>query len=581
MSNKAAVVIGVDKPGSMPPLKSAASCAREVETWLSSEGFDVTCLTDQSDPVTAGQVKEAITQYVQVPPRYHLLLVYFSGHGFWVARNDLWLLSNAPSETDQAVSLDGAIDLARYSGIPNVVFVSDACRSIPDSRVGAVMKGIDAFPNYADITSISKVDYFKATSDAQAAYEGTVNGKPTSMLTHALLSAYVQASDDMILEIDERGEKIRVIPNRRLESFLQAKISETLTSIDVNLVQVVDTNVPSSDDVYIGRYREPSSRQPAQPNTSLTDPDLTAAGHAADAIGRVLSTSGLNRYDSGSLLDVDDDETEDLMGRHLPQDQVDHFESQCGFAIIGAQVIDVVCTKGNNNASAELVDTGDGADQPAVLRIWDADPGVTVVALLGNERGIILPGLAGYIGHGVINDSGMINVSYVPSSNHRRFYDYEQSKTAIDRLRALVAIAINNDRFRLRSDREARSLGDQIRMGKAMDPTLGLYAAHAFSQAGEEGRILSVLDYMRSDLQADLFDLRVLASRHPAGRDGPVQLPFCPMLTQTWNLLRPRGIDVPPALGEASAYLCNSLWTTFEPEGAKPIFEAVKAGELT
>lgn len=68
------------------------------------------------------------------------------------------------------------MDLARYSGIPNVVFISDACRSIPDSRTGEMVQGIDAFPNYAEIEQISKIDYFKATSEALSAYEVQIDG---------------------------------------------------------------------------------------------------------------------------------------------------------------------------------------------------------------------------------------------------------------------------------------------------------------------------------------------------------------------------------------------------------------------
>ena len=120
-----------------------------------------------------------------------------------------------------------------------------------------------------------------------------------------------------------------------------------------------------------------------------------------------------------------------------------------------------------------------------------------------------------------------------------------------------------------------------IRMEKAIDPTLGLYAAHAFSQAGKDDSFLSVMNYMRDDLQVDLFDVRALASRHVHEPWGDYPLaPFCPMLTQTWNLLRPRGITLPPVLQTAMPYLCNSLWTTFQPEVTVRVIQAIKIGEL-
>ena len=38
---RAAVVIGVNKAGDLPPLKAAVSGAREVAAWLTTEGLDV------------------------------------------------------------------------------------------------------------------------------------------------------------------------------------------------------------------------------------------------------------------------------------------------------------------------------------------------------------------------------------------------------------------------------------------------------------------------------------------------------------------------------------------------------------
>ena len=76
-------------------------------------------------------------------------------------------------------------------------------------------------------------------------------------------------------------------------------------------------------------------------------------------------------------------------------------------------------------------------------------------------------------------------------------------------------------------------------------------------------------------------DLHVLAARRSRPADDWRRVPFCPILTQTWSLLRPRGIEVPAVLTRASAYLRNALWTTFEPEGAQMIQEAMETEELT
>ena len=87
---------------------------------------------------------------------------------------------------------------------------------------------------------------------------------------------------------------------------------------------------------------------------------------------------------------------------------------------------------------------------------------------------------------------------------------------------------------------------------------------------------------MREDLHADLFDVRLLASRGPIAREATVPVvPFCPLLTQSWHLLKARRVETAaPVLQTASPYLCGSLWTTFEPEGAELIMEAITKGTL-
>ena len=145
----------------------------------------------------------------------------------------------------------------------------------------------------------------------------------------------------------------------------------------------------------------------------------------------------------------------------------------------------------------------------------------------------------------------------------------------------MVAVAVEHNTFNIGTENDAESLAEQIRVEKSIDPTLGLYAAHAYNQASKERHIASVLEYMYYDLHADLFDVRVLSSRiknKPVTSD--LVVPFCPMLTQTWNILRPRGIKLPDVLNEAENYLCNSLWTTFEPEATNNIIQAIKSGEL-
>lgn len=584
MAEKAAVVIGVDKTGGLAKLKSAAAGASAVSVWLRNEGYDVECLTDQTAQVHARDIEDAVAKFVTVPPRYRLLVVYFSGHGYWHARTDLWLLSGAPAKTSDAINLDGAMDLARYSGIPNIIFISDACRSIPDSRVGARVTGIDAFPNFADINTVTKIDVFKATSEARSAYECEINGQPHSILTYALMSAYKQPDPQMIRSITRDGTKLYIVPNRELETYLQNKVNDILANIDINLTQNIEANVPSSDDVYIARVHSLIQPLGTGPAHAIAAKQGTIPGRdVADIIKRTLAgvPNGPGGIGAVGAFAVPETATEEKLQSLMPNPAVDHLGSMVGFIVRGARVVEVVTTKGQDNASVELLDSGDNANAVAIIQLRNVNPAVSVAIKLQDGRCAVLAGLNGYIGHASFDNEGLANVSYIPSADHWRWQMYVRQKEAIDRLRALVALAVKNNTFQVGSDREAELLGERIRIGKSIDPTLGLYTAHAYSQASKEESLRSVMDFMRGDLLTDLYDIWVLVARRPnSASDNHPRVPLCPMLTQTWNLLRPRDISLSPVLEAAIPHLCNSLWTTFQPKGGAAIMKAITTGEL-
>ena len=81
MAVRAAVVVGVNKTGSLPLLNAAVSGAVTVATWLRSEGFEVKLLVDSSGPVKASDVFDAISELVG-RGTLDQLVIYFSGPDF-------------------------------------------------------------------------------------------------------------------------------------------------------------------------------------------------------------------------------------------------------------------------------------------------------------------------------------------------------------------------------------------------------------------------------------------------------------------------------------------------------------------
>jgi tetratricopeptide (TPR) repeat protein/CheY-like chemotaxis protein len=254
---RAAVVIGVDKIGSLARLESAAAAAHMFSDWLRSEGFEVTTITDFRGRIELSQISNAIKDFVD-SGNCGQLVVYFAGHAFLKNDDELWLLSDAPADANAAVSLHATITLAQYSGVPNVVVITDACRSIPTTPAQMRVRGGVIFPNLdSNYRSRSQVDKFIWVARGRPSYEIplSVDGRKMSVFTYCWLRAFQSPDRDMIKEVMVDGQAIQVIPNRRLGRYLQREVSALLASVNLDLDQTVDTEVLSDDDTYIGRVR--------------------------------------------------------------------------------------------------------------------------------------------------------------------------------------------------------------------------------------------------------------------------------------------------------------------------------------
>jgi len=590
MRKAAAVTIGVDRTGGLDPLKSAARGARDVATWLESEGFDVVCLTDgPGKSVTSQEVSAAIAKFAAKPPTYEILVVYFSGHGQWHTRSDHWLLSGAPINTAEAINVEGAMYTARRCGIPNVVFISDACRTIPKADIDSLVVGVDGFPNNS-IPSISKIDYFKATSESRPAYEIPINGTDHSVLTRAIFSAFENPEPQIVKQISNGIQMFSVVPNRLLESVLQARVDAILDGVDGNPTQDLDTSVPSADDIYIARVRGKTATGPGAPPPFPRKP-TTRGPRAVERPGQAAWRRPARIIPGRAAADAISDTLhgreqgiapahgvsgEEIASR-TPDPATDHFETETGFIIRGARLAEAAVSP-IASGRVDVLNAGDPRGDAVIVNPGRA--ALSVVVRLRDGRCAVLPALRGYLGHAQFDEDGLANVAFVPSSNNRRWAAYNARRDDIDRLRALISLAVERNTFRVRSELEATRLAERIRVEKALDPTLGLYAAYAFAQAGMDAKVRDILSYMHDDLDADLFDVMLLSGEAPRRMRASHPAPFCPMLTQGWNLLRAYDVQIPSVLVKASGYLSNSLWSTFTGRGASIVFNAVKSGEL-
>ncbi|MFW8610148.1 caspase family protein [Rhizobium beringeri] len=568
---RGAVVIGVDMVGGLPKLTATAS-AKAMATWLGSESFEVKLLVDDNGRVTLQDVFDAVADFVN-RGNMDMLVVYFAGHGFMSGNTEWWMLSGAPVNPNEAISLLESAVLAKDCGIPNVVFISDACRSTPDSLNASRVRGGFIFPNNRPSTSIADIDKFMATRAGGSAFELPVTDSARQgyqgIFTACFLEAFQRPESDMVQTLPDG---VVVVPNRALKNYLKREVSRRVQQQSITLRQLPDVEVTSNDDVYIGKAhviaQQTSSEVKVVPLNSVVDLALKDIG--AKFSNDALSSSNLSV--DVSKTDIADysatigfDATKDLI---LSARTPSSIESQTGFSITGAVAAEAFALGGSK---ATITHAGGGGEQSALIRVdlVQESPGETVVIRFADGSGTVVAAIKGFVGNIITSEAGVSNVSYVPSSNSWRWTEYADEGKRLNELHAVVASAASLGAFRIEGDRatraiKGRKMGDDIRVLKSIDPTLGVYAAYAYWDAGLIDDVRSVSDFMNGDLGLGLFDVEMLAWKERGPRRKVI--PFCPMLTQGWEFLRVLGLSS-PQLDSLKSHLRPSLWTTIDAAG--------------
>lgn len=250
------------------------------------------------------------------------------------------------------------------------------------------------------------------------------------------------------------------------------------------------------------------------------------------------------------------------------------FETLTGFSVVGAKV-KLAMVRG---VPVDPAWEEKGAQQVRINSLRPGYPGRSLLLQFEDGAGTVLSPLHGFIGTVVVDKGRVVNVSYVPSRGSYLYSEYEKNADEIKKRHAYIAAAAGQGSFRIAVEK-AREGAGYIRLLKSADPTLGLYAAYAYAQAGAQDGVASVYEYMSQAPEPVLFDVALLANKIPKPDRLPQNVgPFCPMLTQGWAMLA--GQKLPPALKEARSHLVPALWTTFAPDGVEILRRAIEAGEL-
>jgi hypothetical protein len=326
-----------------------------------------------------------------------------------------------------------------------------------------------------------------------------------------------------------------VVPNRRLRDYLEIEVPKMAQAINPTLNQIPDAEICSDEPCYIGHVTT------AQRLATSGTRESTLSDVATSVIG--VELGGGRRIDAqGTPAAEAFRASEDSLV--IPRGLSDSFDALTGFVISGARLASVTTT---NDVEVHFSNSPDGGS--AYAFVWvnvHRTPAASVALRFTGGSGTVLFALNEFIGNVVVNQGSVASFALVPSqhSGRRGVYEFEREK--IEKLHAAVATAARYGVFRIEGPPEARerssaALADRIRMEKGIDPTLGLYAAYAYDDAGITEQVRSVLNLMRGDLEIVLFDVAMLAGEL-SGQQRDRLYPFCPMLSQGWGLLRTRNV---------------------------------------
>jgi hypothetical protein len=542
---RAAVLIGVDRVGGgLPPLADAASGAKRMAAWAEHQGVQhVAVLTDaDGEGVAVADVKRAIRAIVELGSVEHLC-VYFAGHGANVNRNEVWLLSGAPVDPQEAVNVAGSVQLARYGTIPYVAVISDACRS---AAAGLQMQGVlggDVFPN--DLGGTSRfVDQFYSCGLGRPAHELKVGASYEAVYTAALLAALEGREP-----VDPPDPEF--VRPRPLRDHLARALSDMSTR---GLDQAPEAIIASDPDAWIsvlppGAKSSGRRRRRGRP--------LHPAAHAVDAIIAPWETrlrfSGITP-DAATHIDRDVAELSEAVP-HLD-------DVPCSFIFRGAIPVEAFTgPRGECEVryrSAVAVRPGGARANSVLVRLRDG-------------TGVVLPALRGYDASVDFDREELVSVAY----ERRSEPDLAPRMQQVRELRAVAAIASRDGRFTLAPE-TVEELVWRMREVKRIDPALAVYAAYAYADIGRADLVRDMARYVQRDIGGVLFDIAMLSQR-PRGRRTIGQFP---LLGQGWALLRAFDLTLPSALEGIERTVLPSLWTLFSAEGCEQLAAAVSEGAI-
>ncbi|WP_424888879.1 hypothetical protein [Streptomyces sp. XH2] len=586
---RAIVLIGVRSSGGLPRLQAVGKGLDAMRDWAIDQGIPTGHVTVRSDedgtPVRASDVFDAVHAYVDRGV-IGQLIVYFCGHGVNNNGSEFWLLTGAPANPNEAINVARSIRLAERCGIPHVVLVSDACRTAPTGIQADDVTGSEIFPNLPATAATGCVDVFYACRLGEPAFEiadaveasRSYRAVYTEVFAEALRGMYPDLRERIAgRDGDETYDVVRPYPLRKaLPKLVTTRIRELKATTAV--VQEPEGRVcsdpyeawlsrleparpagPPSGPLSGGydapeplpplpgsaggsgsrpRLRRWRKRKLSHPNLPLPFPEGPSGTEIRDTVQALRPLDPALTGAKSALIRLNQPPSAEEIAR-LATSRVHtehNFENIMDMAVLRVH--------GSELDGAETRQCG----QLRVIKdeVWLEPVGdwpTTVLVQLASGHCAFVPAYPGYLGTLTIDDSRLVDVSYISSRAPSTDPDYLNQ-------RAWMAVA---SRYGLPWWEETGLEGlvrlhDRAHDG---DPSIDLYVAYAMVELGRR----DLVDTLLGDDRPALYDVRLLARDRTAG---PV-VPPVPLLARGWALLE-------PSVARALPTPLPSHWTLFAAE---------------
>ena len=588
------VFIGVDQTGGLQRLNDAAKGAQRMHAWAVQQGMadgtQAKLITDANGKVTSDQICDAIDA-VTGGAGVDQLIVYFAGHGVNISRSEKWLLSDAPERSSAAVDVTETVEFARFGDVQHVVFISDACRVAPEGIQAQSVHGVSVFPNREPTGAGSKpVDQFYACALGRTAAEikdpAVAAGNFSALYTSVMLDALQGARPEVLEQgADDPDDAFRYVQPLGLKKYLDRELMQRLKAL--GLLGVVNQQ-PDAVLTVEGRWlaRLPRAVLPRgmPPTVARPAPFSPTMGNLSANLVRSAVGAHLRDADLGSLPEQLDltraagvPEATDLVDtaeRIATPFGPEVFDTECGIKVRGARMIDAFATRAELDAIRP-----DGR----ALRINAIDgAAASVVVTFEGGTGTLVPCMPGFITGLTVQDGEVVDIACEPCATNWRWQEYVQRADEIRSLRGIASSSAQHGRFRLDDD-DAGDLAQKMQYAKVIDPAIAVYAAYAYHDLQTIGRIEVMSRALREGLTgASLFDVELLA-RKLVGKRVTVDdriVPFVPLLSQGWHLLKAHGIRLHPALHSIERTMRDSLWSLFGSDGVMQLRDALQTKEV-